>query len=157
MVDNDFQEIVESLKNPVARNMDLIRSGYFIQDDYIFKGKQLCIPIGSMRENIIGELQSSRLAGNFGKDRTLALIKHKYFWPKMRKYITKYVEQCWICQMDKVHSQNIGLYMPLPVPTNSWTDLNMDFVLGLPHTRRGKDSTFVFVDRFSKMVHFIFL
>ena len=63
--------------------------------------------------------------------------------------------QCATCQKAKSRLNPHSLYMPLPISSIPWTDISMDFVLGLSRTKRGRDSIFVVVDHFSKIAHFI--
>ena len=74
---------------------------------------------------------------------------------KMYKDVQKFVKSCGVCQVAKRVSQNTGLYTPITVPEKPWSDINMDFFLGLPKTTKGYDSIFVVVDLFSRMTHFI--
>ncbi|MCI82443.1 putative retroelement protein, partial [Trifolium medium] len=55
----------------------------------------------------------------------------------MRNEVDRFVACCCVCQMSKGSSTNAGLYLPFPIPTQPWTDISMDFVLGLPRTQRG--------------------
>ncbi|CAA7031690.1 unnamed protein product [Microthlaspi erraticum] len=125
---------------------------FLLQDGFIFRDTKFCIPSCSWRLKIIQELHGE---GHMGRDRTLQLVTESYFWPSVRRDVARFVERCVVCQLSKGTANNGGLYMPLPVPTQPWTDISMDFVLGLPRTQRGHDSIFVVVDRFSKMAHFI--
>ena len=48
--------------------------------------------------------------------------------------------------------QRDSFYTPLAlIPSELWTNISMDVVLGLPMPKRGMDSIFVVVHRFSKM------
>ncbi|KAL5737954.1 hypothetical protein ACOSP7_030715 [Xanthoceras sorbifolium] len=137
----------------IMLNLNAIENrDFLVVDGFLFHGNQLCVPDSSLRFQIIKELYGQ---GHVGRDRTLQLVKSNYFWPTIRREVERYVACCHVCQVSKGVATNAGLYMPLPIPTQPWTDLSMDFVLGLPRTQRGFDSIFVVVDRFSKMVHFV--
>ena len=73
----------------------------------------------------------------------------------MYKDVQKIVKSCGVCQVAKGVSQNTSLYTPIVVPKKPWTNMSMDFILGLPQISRGYDTIFVFVIIFSKMAHFI--
>ena len=73
----------------------------------------------------------------------------------MKRDVEKACARCITYRQAKSRVLPHGLYTPLPIPSAPWVDISMDFVLGLPMSRKGRDSIFVVVDRFSKMAHFI--
>ena len=128
---------------------------FLLHDGYLFKGTRLCLLSTSLQEQVIWELHSGGAAGHFGKDKTIAMTKDRFYWPSLKKHVARSISRCCTCQLAKGRKKNTGLYMPLPVPFMPWQDLSMDFVPGLQKTLRGSNSIFVVVDRLSKMAHFI--
>ena len=128
---------------------------FYRSDGFLFKKDKLCIPNCSMCELLVKETHGGGLMGHFGVDKTLALLHEHFYWPHMRKDVISVCAKCVTCKHAKSKVQPHGLYSPLPVPSQPWVDISMDFVLGLPRSQSGKDSIFVVVDRFSKMAHFI--
>jgi hypothetical protein len=101
------------------------------------------------------EAHEGGLMGHFGRDKTYELLADNFHWLKMRRDVERLVQRCVTCHKAMSKLNPHGLYIPLPVPSVSWEDISIDFVLGLPRTKRGRDSIFVVANRFSKMAHFI--
>nr|GEW36483.1 reverse transcriptase [Tanacetum cinerariifolium] len=138
-----------------AKAFDILKEKFSKLDGYLFKGTGLCIPLCSLREAIILEGHAGGLAGHFGRDKTLALFREQFYWPKMERDVNRLLKRCGTCHIAKTHSSNAGLYTPFSVPVAPWEIVSLDFVLGFPRIQRDKDSVMVVVDRFSKMAHFV--
>ena len=108
-----------------------------------------------MRELLIRESHSEGLMGHFGVLKTFEVLTEHFYWPNMKRDVGRICSSCVQCRQAKSTSHPYGLYTPLPIPHSPWTDISMDFILGLPRSQQGRDSVFVVVDRFSKMAHFI--
>ncbi|GJV71841.1 RNA-directed DNA polymerase [Tanacetum coccineum] len=56
--------------------------------------------------SIILEGHAGRLAGHFGRDKTLALLREQSYWLKMEHYINRLLERYRTCHIAKTHSSN---------------------------------------------------
>ena len=131
------------------------QGGYYVNQGYLFKEGKLCIPLGSHRKFLIKESHEGGLIGHFGVEKTLCILREKFFWPHMRRDVQRYYYKWIACLKAKCRVMSHGLYTSLPIACAPWEDISLDFVLGLPRTQRRFDSIFVVVDPFSKMTHFI--
>jgi hypothetical protein len=124
-------------------------------DGLLYHGNEFCVPTSSVRLLFLQEAHGGGLMGHFGVKKTEDVLTAQLFWPTMRRDVERYVSRCTTCNKAKSRLNPLGLYMPLPVPSVPWEDISMDFILGLPRTKRGRDSIFVVVEHFSKMAHFV--
>jgi transposase InsO family protein len=73
----------------------------------------------------------------------------------MKKDIEEFVQNCVICQQAKSsHNLLVGLLQPLPIPSQVWEDIAMDFIMGLPISH-GYTTIMVVIDMLTKFAHFI--
>ena len=94
--------------------------------------------------------------GHFGAKKTEDVLASHFFWPKMSRGVERFIARCTTCQKAKSRFNPHGLYMPLPIPSDPWEDISMDFVLGLPRTKKGIYSIFIIVNKVGTDFFFFF-
>ena len=116
---------------------------------------RLCIPAVE-RLNLIKEVHDgAHETAHAGWERTLASLRDRFYWPRMRADVTDYVHTCDPCQKIK-HDRGVGtgFLQPLDIPVNPFDHISLDFISGLPLSR-DKDAILVVVDKLTKYAHFI--
>jgi hypothetical protein len=95
------------------------------------------------------------LAGHFGQNRTLELIRRDYTWPAIRTFVKDYVKSCTTCARAKTpRHKPYGTLKQLPIPEKPWNSISMDFIEQLPDSA-GFTAILVVIDRLSKQGIFI--
>jgi len=119
-----------------------------------YKGAAYVPPDKALQSEIMKNNHDDAQGGHFGKARTVAAIRRKYYWPALEADVDYYIRTCSTCQRVKVHRhRQYGLLKPLPVPSEPFETVTMDFITGLPPAGwQGAtvDAILVIVDPFSK-------
>ncbi|WVZ19999.1 hypothetical protein V8G54_007321 [Vigna mungo] len=112
------------LVDPTAHSL------YELQKGRLYYHDKLVLPKHYSRiPTIIQELHESPLGGHSGYFCTLKRIAGVLYWEGMRKDIKAFVMQCETWQRNKSEMlAPTGLLQPLPVPTQVWSDIYMDFI-----------------------------
>ncbi|CAJ2641138.1 unnamed protein product [Trifolium pratense] len=129
---------------------------YTMKDGLLYWKQRLVIPKESdLLNKVLYEFHTSPIGGHAGITRTIARITSQFYWPDMKTDIWDYVQKCVICQQAKtIHTSPAGLLQPLPIPSQVWEDIAMDFITGLPPSQ-SYTTIMVVVDRLTKYAHFI--
>nr|GEX84491.1 retrotransposon protein, putative, Ty3-gypsy subclass [Tanacetum cinerariifolium] len=146
--DNEIWTIVENLDKRVKFRID--------EDDVLWQDTRLVVPDASPREALLTEAHSSPLSVHPGSTKMYHDLKQHFWWSGMKRDVAMFVSRSLVCQQVKIeHQRASGLLLSLDIPVWKWDEISMDFVSGLPRTRRRHDAIWVVVDRLTKSTHFL--
>jgi transposase InsO family protein len=152
--DEEIQTILSNLELELKANN---KNG--LAKDYKFVNGLLCRVVAggsrpvlpkSARWHILNTYHDK--SGHLGTAKCLEAIQAKYWFPKMRKTVEKYVASCVGCQFTKKPTgKQPGLLHPIPRDTVPFHTLHVDH-LGQFCKSGGKTYIFAIIDGFTKFV-----
>ncbi|GKB93879.1 putative reverse transcriptase domain-containing protein [Tanacetum coccineum] len=103
---------------------------------------RIWVPLkGDVRTLIMDEAYRSKYSVHPRADKMYYDLRHRYWWPGMKKDIAVYVSKCLTCLRVKAENQSpSGLLQQLEIPEWKWEGIAMDFVTKLPRTSSGHDT-----------------
>jgi hypothetical protein len=153
--DLQYKSLVAKLQQ---REISQTKESYTLGTDglLLYKNRVYVPNVQELKLTILKEMHNVAYAGHYGYQKTMAAVKGHYFWSGLKKEIVEYIARCMECQKVRAEHRNLaGLLQPLPTLEWKWDVVTMDFITGLPRTRKHHDSIMVVVDKLTKAAHFI--
>lgn len=107
------------------------------------------------RKSILENMHCPPTAGHLGIYKTYNRIINKYYWPKMRSDVTRFIKSCKTCQEQKPEQKKPrGLMVSHPKVSKPFQMVSADLVGPLPRSSKSNVYVLVIADYFSKYVKF---
>ncbi|CAG2218638.1 unnamed protein product [Mytilus edulis] len=170
--DTSLSPIINYLENDIlpdlqkeARCVLLKSNDYALIDDILFHSRvakskrnkmmshyQIVIP-QALIPSVLKVVHDSPLGGHAGMNNTLDRAKEHFFFPRMGKIITDYVQTCHFCQVRKVTNfKTKQAIVAFPTPSEPFEVWQIDLCGPFPKSVNGNTYAFTAVDMFSKFI-----
>lgn len=145
---------VKSVLDSGKKDIQDIMNNYVIKDNKIYRriGNDLkwVVPDGA-RWRVCQMCHDE--AGHFAIDKTLDQMKQNYWFPKMNRFVRKYVAACLNCAFNKPStSKASGFLHPIPKGNVPFHTLHMDHLGPFVRSKSGNSYLLGIIDGFSKFI-----
>lgn len=153
--DEEVRRIKDILEDPETPKIADVYKEYKIKNGRVFRilgdgTLRWLVPCG-VRWQILKANHDD--VGHFGFEKTLERVRSHFWFPKMRKFIKKYVGACLQCAHHKLPSgAKEGFLHPIPKIEIPFHTLHADHLGPFPRSKRRNAYILVIVDAYTKYV-----
>ena len=125
--------ISQMIMNRECHSCQYSLSDYFLDNRRLYHHGKLYLPNHkSLCLRILQESHHQPMTGHPGVARTYEILQRSYYWPTMVNSLRQYIRNCHTCSRAKPARNRQGKILPLPILSQPWKDLAMDFFTELP-------------------------
>lgn len=145
---------IKTILDTNAEDLKDITKNYVLRDDKLYRrlGNKLkwVVPDGARWR--ICQINHDE-AGHFSLQKTLERISADYWFPKMTRFVKKYVTSCINCAYNKEMSgKRTGYLHPIPKVATVFHTIHMDHLGPFVKSKRGNTYVLGVIDGFSKFI-----
>lgn len=153
---------MSDLKIQLIKNILETKSSHMkeYQNDYTLRNGRLYRRVGNNLRWVVPNGARWRIcqlchdeSGHFAFDKTFDKVKSEYWFPKMRRFIRKYVSACLNCAYNKKPpGRETGYLHPIPKPKEIFHTIHIDHLGPFVRSKRGNIYILAIIDSFSKFI-----
>ena len=155
-IDDEIQDIKRNLDEGRKEMKGIALGLCQWKDGLLWYQEKIWIPNNEgIRTALIAKHHEPPQVGHGGRAKTTELISQRYYWPKIREDIKRFIKNCDTCQRTKVvQHAPYGLLKSNKAPGQPWKSIAMGFITDLAKSD-GYDTILVVIDGQTKMSNFI--
>lgn len=155
LADPEISRIFKILKPENDQESRDIRKNYVVKDHTVYRkvDDRLCLAVPRSARWQICRANHDEI-GHLGYAKTLERIQHLYWFPKLRKFVKKYVAACLECAYNKddASKQKSGHLYPIEKVQIPFHTIHLDHLGPFVRSKNGNTHILTIVDAFTKYV-----